>query len=116
MCRLKLTGYLLTQVESSKAYLMMLSHHSIMDGFSSRLFVSEMETVHSLIQRGFSPDNAPQPLQYADFSLWQRSQLSSGAWTPQVSSCFLSALHFFRCCTMLQDRTCSEVLCHRQYS
>ena len=70
--------------DGGKSYLLMFSHHSIMDGWSSRLFVSEMEAVHSLLQRGFGTETAPTPLQYADFSQWQWSQLTSGAWGLQV--------------------------------
>ena len=72
------------QDESSKAYLLLCSHHSIMDGWSSRVFVSEMVTVYSKLQLGLSSNICPQPLQYADFSLWQRCQLDSGVWAAQV--------------------------------
>ena len=71
---------------SSKAYLLLCSHHSIMDGWSSRVFVSEMVAVHSDLQQGLSPNSRPQPLQYADFSLWQRCQLDCGVWAGQVSA------------------------------
>ena len=76
---------ILVHQDGGKSYLLMCSHHSIMDGWSSRLFVSEMEAAHSLLQRGFSAETSPNPLQYVDFSQWQRSQLTSGAWGPQVN-------------------------------
>lgn len=57
-----------------------------MDGWSSRLLVSELEATHTTLQQGFSPDNSPEALQYVDFAIWQRSQLSSSLWRPQVSS------------------------------
>ncbi len=55
-----------------------------MDGWSSRLFVSEMEATHVALQKGILPEIEPQFVQYVDFSQWQRTQLSSGAWSPQV--------------------------------
>lgn len=88
---------------SSKAYLLMLSHHSVMDGFSSRLFVSEVMETYLQLQRGFSPDINPQQLQYADFSLWQRSKLTSGAWAPQVLSQLRRSQQLRRCLMLLLD-------------
>ena len=47
-------------------------HHIVTDGWSMGLFYSELETSYSAFVLGETPNLPDLPVQYADFSVWQR--------------------------------------------
>jgi amino acid adenylation domain-containing protein len=51
-------------------------HHIASDGWSSRLFLSEMAEVYRACIAGEEPKLDPLPIRYADFSAWQRERLT----------------------------------------
>jgi hypothetical protein len=50
--------------------------HLICDGTSAYLFLHEVVVAYEALCQGRAPDLRPLPVQYADFSLWQRSWLT----------------------------------------
>jgi amino acid adenylation domain-containing protein len=54
-------------------------HHSVADGWSMRLFFSELAALYAAFGAGRGSPLPVLPIQYADYALWQR-ELVSGAW------------------------------------
>lgn len=52
-------------------------HHIIFDGFSKDVFLRELSTLYRAYSTGEAPELPDLPVQYADFSIWRRNQLSS---------------------------------------
>ena len=50
-------------------------HHIISDGWSMGLFIQELAALYDSHHRGQSGDLPPLPVQYGDYSLWQRQWL-----------------------------------------
>ncbi|MFG6179667.1 condensation domain-containing protein, partial [Halomonas sp. THAF12] len=66
----------LIQVKYQGEYLLLLNmHHIISDGWSMGVFVRELTELYNAYRRGVEPDLDPLPIQYADFSYWQRTWL-----------------------------------------
>ncbi|GGA09770.1 condensation domain-containing protein [Neptunicoccus cionae] len=61
-----------------RARLMTVVHHSIYDGYSIGVMGREIGTSAAAFAAGKTPDLPDLPLQYGDFSLWQRQYLASG--------------------------------------
>ncbi|MEO1256490.1 MAG: condensation domain-containing protein, partial [Bacteroidota bacterium] len=51
-------------------------HHIAFDGWSQQLFIDDLSIHYNSRIRGIQDEQAELPLQYADYSLWQRSYLS----------------------------------------
>ncbi len=51
-------------------------HHIIFDGVSKAIFLSELGQSYDAITAGESRDEAPLPVQFADFAGWQRESLT----------------------------------------
>jgi len=58
------------------AHAMLLNmHHIISDGWSTPIFVGEITACYDAYSRGVEPALPPLPIQYPDFSVWQRGWL-----------------------------------------
>ncbi len=51
-------------------------HHIVTDGLSSAIFVAELAACYVAYQDGREPELPPLPIQYADFAVWQRENLT----------------------------------------
>ncbi|HMB55456.1 MAG TPA: condensation domain-containing protein, partial [Thermoanaerobaculia bacterium] len=53
-------------------------HHVACDARSLGILFSELETAYDAVSQGLAPLFVPLPVQYADFTLWQRRHLAGG--------------------------------------
>ncbi|QQE72803.1 amino acid adenylation domain-containing protein [Brevibacillus composti] len=65
----------LVQVEEQEYVLLLTIHHIIFDGWSIGVFVRELASLYESYAQEKEPALAPLPIQFGDFSLWQREQL-----------------------------------------
>ena len=58
--------------------LMLNLHHIISDGWSMGILVRELGLIMEALRQGRSPELPPLPIQYVDYSVWQRRWLEAG--------------------------------------
>ncbi|MGH3422362.1 MAG: condensation domain-containing protein, partial [Streptosporangiaceae bacterium] len=83
---------LAVRVAPEEHVLLLTLHHVITDGWSMGILVRELSELYTAALDGREPDLAPLPVQYADFAVWQRGQLTDTVlaagldyWTAQLS-------------------------------
>jgi amino acid adenylation domain-containing protein/FkbM family methyltransferase len=58
--------------------LMLNMHHIISDGWSLGILIKELGLIMEAMRQGRRPELAPLPIQYVDYSVWQRKWLEEG--------------------------------------
>jgi arthrofactin-type cyclic lipopeptide synthetase C len=58
--------------------LMLNMHHIVSDGWSLGVLIKELGVIMEALRQGQRPVLAPLPIQYADYSVWQRTWLEDG--------------------------------------
>jgi len=66
----------LVRLSSEEHWLLIPMHHIITDGWSIGLFVQELETLYYAFSNNLPSPLPELPLQYADFTLWQRQRFN----------------------------------------
>ena len=59
-----------------QSLLVVCVHHIVTDGWSMRIFLQELSTLYSAARMGKPVALEPVPIQYGDFAVWQRQELS----------------------------------------
>ncbi|MGW2841544.1 non-ribosomal peptide synthetase/MFS transporter [Streptomyces sp. NPDC001493] len=76
---------LLVRCAPEEHILLLVVHHSVSDGWSSEILISEILRCYTAQVAG-GPDPLPElPVRYGDFALWQRDRLSGDAMTAEVA-------------------------------
>lgn len=69
----------LLRLAPDRAILLLTFHSMIADGWSTGLFIREFQAAAEAIAAGDAPDTTEPELQFADYALWERELLASGA-------------------------------------
>jgi amino acid adenylation domain-containing protein len=75
----------LLRLAPEEHWLLIPMHHIITDGWSIGIFVQELETLYNAFSNGLLSGLPKLPLQYADFTLWQRKQFNEEVLAHQLS-------------------------------
>ena len=59
-----------------QSLLVVCIHHIVTDGWSMRIFLQELSTLYAAARTGKPVALEPLPIQYGDFAVWQRQELS----------------------------------------
>ena len=84
LSRPPLVRWRLYQLDEQKYCLLHTEHHFVHDGWSYGVFLDELYATYAALVSGESLANEPEPMQFADFALWQRETITSGAWDHQL--------------------------------
>lgn len=69
----------LYRMAANRHVLLLVCHHIIADGWSLGVLLRELNTLYGALRQGIAPTLPALPLQYADFTLWQRAWLQGEA-------------------------------------
>ncbi|HVY36513.1 MAG TPA: non-ribosomal peptide synthase/polyketide synthase, partial [Polyangia bacterium] len=69
---------LLARLTDTDHLLVVTLHHLVADGWSVSILLGELTTLYAAFHAGKSDPLPPLPIQYADFSVWQRGRLDAG--------------------------------------
>lgn len=75
----------LLRIASDEHVFLLTMHHVISDGWSSRIFLSELTTLYKALRDGQVAPLFPLPIQYKDFAIWQRQWLRGPVLERQLS-------------------------------
>nr|WP_211178745.1 non-ribosomal peptide synthetase [Brasilonema octagenarum] len=75
----------LVVLSETEHVLLVCMHHIVSDGWSMGVFLQELETLYNAYSQGQTPSLAPLPIQYADFTIWQREWLQGDVLQTQLS-------------------------------
>ncbi|MEO7455043.1 MAG: amino acid adenylation domain-containing protein [Gemmatimonadaceae bacterium] len=73
-----LRGFLL-RLDANDHVLVLVTHHIASDGWSKGVMFRELSEGYEAYARGEEPASPALPVQYADFSIWQREQVEGGS-------------------------------------
>jgi amino acid adenylation domain-containing protein len=66
----------LIRLEPTRSLLLLTVHHIVSDGWSINVLLNELPKFYDAIAAGRAPELPDLPIQYADYTLWQREQFT----------------------------------------
>ena len=75
----------LFQLEDEEFRLLHTEHHLLHDGWGYGVFLDELYSTYRLLSEETEVPLQAQPAQFADFALWQRAAMASGAWNDKLA-------------------------------
>ncbi|HEX6367825.1 MAG TPA: amino acid adenylation domain-containing protein [Longimicrobium sp.] len=75
----------LLRVDDDEHVLLLCMHHIVSDGWSMGVLFRELSHLYASFARGEAPRLPEPPVQYADYTLWQRGHLQGDALEPQLA-------------------------------
>ncbi|NNB98210.1 non-ribosomal peptide synthase/polyketide synthase, partial [Corallococcus exiguus] len=75
----------LVRLSDAEHLLLVTMHHIVSDGWSMSVLVRELTALYAAFHTDHLPTLAPLPVQYADFSVWQRSWLQGETLETQLA-------------------------------
>jgi len=72
------------QLADNKHMLFIMAHHTIFDGWSIRVFINELRILYEAFLSSVDPKLPELPVQYSDFSVWQRNWLQGDVLDQQL--------------------------------
>jgi len=75
----------LVKLKANEHILLLVMHHVASDGWSSSIFFKELTEGYDLLSKNEVPDPLPLPVQYSDYSIWQRNYLKGELLTKKIS-------------------------------
>lgn len=69
----------LLRLSVSDCYLVLSAHHMVCDGWSLGIFFAELRTFYEAARCGREGEQADPPVQYGDYTVWEREQLNPAA-------------------------------------
>jgi len=75
----------LVQLSEREHVLLVTMHHIVSDGWSMRVLVQEFNALYEAYRSGDQNPLSPMTIQYADYSVWQREQLSGDVISKQAA-------------------------------
>ncbi|MFZ0750089.1 MAG: amino acid adenylation domain-containing protein, partial [Pyrinomonadaceae bacterium] len=75
----------LLQLSTDEHVLLLTMHHIIADGWSMGILIKEVATLYEAHRLGVEAELAELPIQYADYTLWQKDYLSGEVLADQLS-------------------------------
>ncbi|HEX2077645.1 MAG TPA: condensation domain-containing protein [Longimicrobium sp.] len=75
----------LVRLADDEHLLLVNLHHAVSDGWSMRVLLREIATLHTAFRRGDPSPLEPLPVQYADYAVWQREWLAGPVLEAQLA-------------------------------
>jgi amino acid adenylation domain-containing protein len=80
-----LSRFMLLRCEPETHILIVTMHHIITDGWSMGILMKELSTLYQAFSVGTGSHLTELPIQYADFTVWQRQRLTGEVWENQLN-------------------------------
>jgi amino acid adenylation domain-containing protein len=76
----------LLEVDTADSYLLLTSHHILMDDWASRIFFRELGQAYEALRAGLRPAWPALELQFGDIARWQRECAGTQVWSESLAA------------------------------